>query len=561
MKQMRITWVVLFSVLALGIWYASAGTGEKQKVQSKQKGAAPVAESGTAAAEKTRPQVLRLGMHVSGIGKLDPHFATGSVDRAIVDMVFNGLLRYVPGRAPQIEADLVECIPVPEIQNSRQVWTFKLRRGVMFHPGPQTPAYELTADDVVYSLKKSADPSRSRYAGEYAHMRFEKVDKYTIRISLKRPLSPVLFLPKISDYGGGFIVSKRAVEAMGDEAFRTYPVGTGPFMFDSRHPGEKVLLRANKSYFRGQPRLDGVEIHFITDRGKRLTRLYAGELDVVLGPDNADIRKKIAPHGVFVEDLHGVGEVGVIHLNTSMEPLNDIRVRRAIAYALNRKTFLNASFKLTADPVYSPVPSRFLPGGIKKEDVETYVLDYAENREKARQLLAEAGLPNGFSLEMVASEKRIYRRTYEIMRDQLALVGITCQFKWVSHSEMHKLVRQGVNPIVIYFAWRPNADAYLTQFFHSDSIVKTGAKPITNFSHYNKIDKLIEAARLEIQPQKQINLWKQAQIRILNDVAAYPLYLTTQSYVRRSDVDYGHKLISVMAAYPQITEKTRFINR
>lgn len=90
--------------------------------------------------------------------------------------------------------------------------------------------------------------------------------------------------------------------------------------------------------------------------------------------------------------------------------------------------------------------------------------------------------------------------------------------------------------------------------------MRTGAKPVTNFSHYDKIDKLIEAARHEIHPQHQINLWQQAQIRILHDAVAYPLFSARQLFTRSSNVDYGHKLISTMALYPQITEKTRFIN-
>jgi peptide/nickel transport system substrate-binding protein len=111
--------------------------------------------------------------------------------------------------------------------------------------------------------------------------------------------------------------------------------------------------------------------------------------------------------------------------------------------------------------------------------------------------------------------------------------------------------------MVIYVAWRPNADAYLSQFFHSDAIIVTGAKPDTNFFQYSKIDRLIEAARLEIDPDRQIQLWGQAQIRILDDMAAYPIMYTKQCYARRSWVEYGHPLISTMALYPQFTEKTR----
>jgi peptide/nickel transport system substrate-binding protein len=82
--------------------------------------------------------VLRFGMHVSEMGKMDPHFAAGSQSRVLADMVFNGLLRYEPGNAPTIEPDLAESMPEFTMAGGRQIWTFHLRKGVMFHPGPLT---------------------------------------------------------------------------------------------------------------------------------------------------------------------------------------------------------------------------------------------------------------------------------------------------------------------------------------------------------------------------------------------------------------------------------------
>ncbi len=98
-------------------------------------------------------QVLRFGLHVSEMGTLDPHFAAGSQDRVAADMIFNGLLRYQPGNTPRIERDLAKAIPDFEIIDGKQIWMFELRKGVLFHPGPGIDSYELTADDVVYSLK------------------------------------------------------------------------------------------------------------------------------------------------------------------------------------------------------------------------------------------------------------------------------------------------------------------------------------------------------------------------------------------------------------------------
>ena len=155
--------------------------------------------------------VLRLGLAAASPGTFDPHFAAMTQDRVVADMIFNGLVRYKPGHAPLIEPDLAESFPESEIINGKQVWTVKLRKGVMFHRSPVTKPYELTADDVVYSFQKASDPKRSAYAGEYSGMAFKKMDKYTVRIILEKQLSSILFLPKITNYAGGFIVSKKAV--------------------------------------------------------------------------------------------------------------------------------------------------------------------------------------------------------------------------------------------------------------------------------------------------------------------------------------------------------------
>jgi peptide/nickel transport system substrate-binding protein len=439
----------------------------------------------------------------------------------------------------------------------QQVWTVKLRPGVIFHPGPQTAAYELTAEDVVFSLQKSSHPEFCAFAGEYEGMTVVAVDRYTVRLIVDQPVSAILFLPKLTNYAGGFIVSKRAVETMGYDRFKQHPVGTGPFLFSHYLPGDKLVLKAHEHFFLGRPLLDGIEFHFVPDIDVREAALKAGRLDVILGSGEDGWLERMASEPGIVVDTHGVGEVATIHLNTRMQPLDDIRVRRAIGLALNREAFLNTTSKPFVGSVYSPVPATFLPGGLDQGDAERLGLANPPDLDKARQLLADAGYPDGFTMDLVTSEKRLYRTYYEELRRQLLPIGIHCRITVATHSNMHKRIRRDPQPLVIYVAWRPNADAYLSQFFHSDAIVVSGARPDTNFSHYDKVDQLIEAARIEIDPQKQTQLWVQAQIRILDDVAAFPIMYTKQCYARSVNVEYGHALISTMALYPQFTEKTR----
>lgn len=503
-------------------------------------------------------QMLRFGIAFADLGTLDPHFAAGTQDRAVVDMIFNGLVRFKPGGAPEIEPDLAEAIPEPETtEDGKQRWTFTLRQGVMCHGTAESEAYELTAADVVYSLNKSANPERSAYASAYEGMTFEAVDDYTVQITLDQPVSPLLFLPNVADYAGGFIVCSQAVEALGDEAFATNPVGTGPFMFDNYLAQESVTLTANQDYFRGAPALAGVEVRYMPDFSSRELGLKAGELDLISGlDDSAWIQSTEAEEGLTV-DVFGPGEVATIHFNTSVEPLDNLQVRQALAHALERDEFLALFAEEAAENVFSPVPAQFMTGGLTEEEVSAAGLDYAYDPERAMELLAEAGYTDGFELEVVSSELDAYKRIYESMQAQLAQIGVDLQVNIVDHSSMHSLIREDANPIVVYVAFRPNADVYLTRFYLSDSIVVTGSKPDTNFSHYEGIDDLILEARYETDVDRQVELWKEAQEQILADMVSHTLHYQGQIYARSSNVDYGHdELISVLNLYPQITENT-----
>ena len=341
--------------------------------------------------EGDRP-VLRFGVNAADLATLDPHFASGTQDRTVVDMVFNGLVRYAPGNSAEIEPDIAVAIPEPEIVDGKQVWTFELRDDVMCQPGPDTEAYPLTSDDVVYSLQKSADVDRSAYAGDYKGMTVEKVDDHTVTITMDTPLSSTLFLPKIANYAGGFIVCAKAVEAMGDDTFKTNPVGTGPFMFESYTPQNSVVLTANDDYFRGAPKLGGVEVRYIADPSTRELGLQAGELDVAAGINEAQWVDRINAEGNLTADIFGVAEAVWINLNVTAEPLDDPLVREAIALAVSRDEHAALRGAPVSELIASVVPAQLMPGGLTEEEAAAAGVLHEQDIERARELLAEAGL-------------------------------------------------------------------------------------------------------------------------------------------------------------------------
>ena len=378
----------------------------------------------------------------------------------------------------------------------------------------------------------------------------------TITVTTPAPLSTALFYPKFSNYGGGFIICKKAFDALGLTGLKTHPVGTGPFVFQSYTPGEKVELTANADYFLGKPKLAGVEFRYMPDLNSREAGLVSGQLDVANGTPDIKWAQRMQGNAGVKVDIFGAGEVQLIHFCTTCAPLDKLEVRQAIAYALSRDEFQALAGPQVSEQVFSPIPAQFMAGGLTRDEVAAAGLDYATDLNKAKALLAQAGLPDGFSIDLVEAQQISNSSIYESMQAQLAKIGIKLNLTTVDLASYGTQVRQGSNAIVVYAALRPNADVYLTQFFHSDSIIVTGKTPNTNFSRYSAIDDVITQARSEPDATKQVALWKDAQTHILQDMAAYPIQYLNQVYARSDKVDYGHPLKSVLALYPGIDETT-----
>jgi peptide/nickel transport system substrate-binding protein len=324
-------------------------------------------------------------------------------------------------------------------------------------------------------------------------------------------------------------------------------------------PKKLCELTAHAAYFRGVPKLAGVEMHFIPDNDTREAAFKNGEMDLILGVGEPGWIEHMAQLPKTVIDVFGPGFTGLFHFNTSIRPLYDIRVRQAIAHVLDRNDFLAASSPKLVSPVLAPMSAAFMPGGLTNKKIIALGLNPEKNIDTARKLLAEAGFPDGFAMTLYGSEKRLFKTSYEILQQSLREIGILVDLKIVTHSEYHQIIRKNLNPIVLYFTLRPNADTYLRGFFHSDAIVQTGRNALTNFSHCKSVDGLLDTALMEIDPKKQIRLWEQAQIKILYGVWVYPLLDIKYCVVRKSDLDYGHDLFNTLAGYPQFDERTSFV--
>jgi len=524
----------------------------------------------SSAADLAKEQALNIAFDAGDLKSLDPHRAAATADRAIVDMMFNGLVRYPPGNQVKLEPDIAESWTV---SSDKKVWTFKLRKGVFFHPYAGSPnGYELTSDDVVFSLKRAANKDTSAYAGDYSGITFEAVTPMTVKISIDKPISDPLFLAKFANYTGGFIVSKKAIEAKGEEWFKTNPVGTGAFKFESYEPRQKVVLAANPTYFRGAPVLKKVTARFMPDVSSREFGLQTGELDIIEGLKEDKWIEKVSTFKDVKAPTFGPCETQVLFFNMSIPPFNDLRVRKAFSYALSRDVIANFMGKSLAVPIYSPALAPPALGALTKDEALKAGVVYDNNVEQAKKLLTEAGFPNGIKTEAIVSEmSSSYQKPMVAIQALVRKAGIDMQVKIVDHASFHSKIRENASPIVYYASWRPNVDVYLTQFYFSESVVQKGKKPITNFSHYglvdangdgkvDSVDSLIETARRELNAQKQESLWKEAQIQLLKDVVSVPIIRLKYTFPQKTYVDLGYPLEWAWQTYsPQITEKTRIL--
>lgn len=487
-------------------------------------------------------QELTMATNASNAGQLDPHVSTKSHDKVVFGMMFNGLVRFAPGSmaADRIEPDLAESW---ERSDDGLVWTFKLRQGIRFHGGYG----ELTAADVVYSLTRAGDPGRSAVSSDYAS--FESVeapDDYTVRITLKEAVPSLLGL--VANYHGGNIVSEKAAEALG-EGFKTNPVGTGPFAFEELADGQYLRLVAHEDYFRGRPKIDRISYRYIPATSARELAFQNGELDIFLGTREDRWVKRMQGSGIAEVDVFEPGELRTLHLNASMKPFDDLRVRQAVAHAVNREELVAFMGAAVARPNAAPVPAGYLGHAAGIEGLP-------HDPDRARALLAEAGFPGGFTAKVHITERTALLVPMQVIQAQLAKVGIKLELEVVEHSAWHAAIRDNVSPMVLYGAARfPVADTYLTQFYHSGSIVKTPTA-VTNFSHCAVADDEISAARSEPDPARQLELWRTAQRKIVAEVCAIPLFELLQIWARSPKVNYGHELTGSLSLGPLVSETT-----
>ena len=281
-----------------------------------------------------------------------PKYNHNTVQAAIL----NGLVRKTPGEvnAERLEPDLAESW---ESSKDLKTWTFKLRKGVEFHQGYG----EFTSADVIFSLERAKDKKTNVYYKSYQPFgKIEALDKHTVRVHLKSPQTALFLLPTVLDWQAGMVLSKKAAEKLRDK-LKTTPIGTGPYEFNEYISQEKLVLLRNENYFRGKPGFEKVEFRMLPDPSSRTLAFKAGELDIMDVDREQRSIDQVKGSGVVIESF-GPASVHKLHIDRNRKPLNDLRVRQAIAYAINRDDIVRFIGQDVAEALYSVIPAQFVGG-------------------------------------------------------------------------------------------------------------------------------------------------------------------------------------------------------
>lgn len=373
--------------------------------------------------------------------RLDPADVTDGESIQRMDNIFEGLVEYEAGSTeikPALATSWTTSAAGTEI-------TFKLRRGVKFHDGT-----DFNADAVVFSFARQYDQSHPFHQyGEWVYWgymfsdvdRVEKIDDYTVKLIMKAPNSSIMTSLAMFTVA---MVSPANAEEYGEDMFR-HPVGTGPFKFVEWVKDDHITLAKNEDYWRKAPELDQLIFKVIPDTSARLLALEVGEIQGMEYPDpndfdrikdNSDLALMSEPgmnvgymamntgYGYIDDNGNGIRDPGEGPDKTPgyLEVLTKKKVRQAINYAIDKKSIVDNLYLGTASVAKNGMPP-FMLG--YNDDIQ----DYEYNPAKAKQLLAEAGYPNGFEVQLyVMPVSRPYMfdppKIGEAIQSYLGAVGI-----------------------------------------------------------------------------------------------------------------------------------------
>jgi peptide/nickel transport system substrate-binding protein len=535
MKKPLIILLSLLMITSLGL--AGCGSGSSGTGEEKKEGTEAKEGTETKAKEEKKeaagPTTLIFGRGGDSVA-LDPAIVTDGESIKVTKNIFDTLLDYEDGGTQVIPA-LAE---LPEVSADGLVYTFKLKQGVKFHDGT-----DFNADAVVYNFNRWANANDEQkgqfeyysamfggFKGDEGHVikEVKAVDPYTVEFTLNRPQGPFLQNIAMPPFG---IASPAAIEKYGDK-FLENPVGTGAFVFKEWKHNDTITLEKNPNYWmKGFPLVDKLIYRSIPENSARFTALQNGEVDIMDGLNPQDV-SAVESNDQLQLILRPSMNVGYLGFNVEKEPLNKKEVRVALSHAVNKEGLIKAFYNGQAIPAKNPLPPSIWG---YNDDIE----DYPYDLDKAKQLLADAGYPNGFEIELWAMPvPRPYmpdgQKIAEALRADFEKIGVKAKIvtmDWAQYLDETKKGKQGM----FLLGWtgdNGDPDNFIYVLLDQDN---AGGSNRARYKNQELHDLLIKA-QSSTSVEERTKLYEQAQVIIHEDAPWVPLVHSTPALAASAKV-------------------------
>ncbi len=404
-------------------------------------------------------------------------------------------------------------------------YTFKLRKGVKWHGNANfKPTREMNADDIIFAIErqwKEANPYFKVTSPNHSYFNdmgmdkliktVEKVDPMTVKITLNSPNAP--FLAGFAmEYAA--VQSKEYADAMlkagTPEKIDQEPIGTGPFYLVQYQKDAIIRYKAFNDYYGGKAKIDDLIFAITPDASVRWAKLQKGECHVMPYPNPADLPAMKADAKITVLEQPGLN-VGYLAYNTTKKPFDDVRVRKAINMAIDKKAIIDAVYLSSGIPAVNPIPPTMW--SFKKD-----LKDDAFNPEEAKKLLAAAGFPNGMTTDLWAMPvQRPYnpnaKRIAELMQADLAKIGVKAEIKTFEWGEYRKRMQAGEHQMGM-LGWtgdNGDPDNFLHTLLGCDSAQGVSGSNVAKWC-YKPFDDLVVKAKSITNQAERSKLYEQAQV-------------------------------------------------
>jgi peptide/nickel transport system substrate-binding protein len=460
---------------------------------------------------------------------LDPARANDIESLEVAEQVYGRLVRFAPGRL-EPEPDLATSWSVSEDGTS---WTFELRPEVKFHDG--TP---VDAEAVVFSFERQIIPEHPAHEADFQWTRafhnirrVRAVTPLRVQFDIDRPYAP--FLANLA-MGPAAIVSPTAVRRLGSD-FGQHPVGAGPYRFVEWIRGDRITLERNPTYWDQPAHMRYLVLLVMPDSRQRLQALESGSADIIqqLAPDDLPL---VRLHPDLLLAMAPAALVSYLAMNTQRRPLNDPRIRRAIANAIRRDALVKLVYQGLGIPAIGPLPPNVWGA---RSDVVTYPYDPV----RARKLLAEAGWsPQHAPLKLYApSSDSPYMpdpaRVAAIIKTCLAEVGIPVEIILNDPNEHQRALFAGEHDLALHGWFNDNGDPDNFLYTLLDSDNTTGSRP-SNIAFYSNawFHDVIGVAQRTTDRTERERLYSQAQAILATDVPWVPLAHSKVVFAQRANI-------------------------